>query len=111
MWDSTKAILGYSSTDIRIIFLCMLAGLIGALLHITIVYLKAQHDNDRLDAVKTRLFAYGFIGVVIGLIVGFLFAGILVNTPSATRTLLGVSLVAGWQAHRWFKQGVFDASH
>lgn len=111
MWTSTKAMLGLTSHDIQTILLCMLGGLIGALVHITIVYLMAQHDNTRLDGLKGRMLAYGFIGLIIGLCIGFLFAGVLLDTPSATRTILAISLLCGWQAHRWFKRGVFDAAH
>lgn len=111
MWEATKATLGYSAHDIRVIFMCMAAGLLGALVHITIVFLKAKQDNDRMDEMKMRLFAYGFMGQVIGFCIGFLFAGILRDTPSAIRTILGISLLAGWQAYRFFRQGVFDAGH
>lgn len=102
MWNTLKDLLGFTSHDMQTMLLCMLAGLIGAGLHIAILVFKSRQRGEQVDGMKLMFAGYAFVGVIIGLGIGFLGAGILKESAAAVRTVLAISMFLGWRAHHWF---------
>lgn len=105
MWTETANLLGFTSHDTTVLVLTTIGSLLGSVAHITI---WAVRSKDSPRDMKGKILGYGFVGMVIGLLIGFLSAGILQQSASAARMVFILSLLAGWLAHRFFKRGLFD---